>query len=163
MSAAEVTPEYVARCFHAHYERLAPDYGYETRPESAVAFDDVPLTNRALMTDVARHVLRDIADRTSTATGCQQCIEVAIRYEQERDAAVACAEKAERERDALRDQLNEAKLQNVLHLDRIDALLSTPAPLPPMTTVTEDGTVCRVVKKQTTAEWYRLVPIEAES
>ena len=41
MSAAEVTPEYVARCFHAHYERLAPDYGYETRPESAVAFDDV--------------------------------------------------------------------------------------------------------------------------
>ena len=56
----------------------------------------------------------------------------------------ARAEKAEQERDALRDQLNEAKLQNVLHLDRIDALLSTPAPLPPMTTVDEDGRVWRV-------------------
>ena len=56
----------------------------------------------------------------------------------------ARAEKAEQERDALRDQLNEAKLQNVLHLDRIDALLSTPAPLPPMTTVDEDGRVWRI-------------------
>lgn len=66
MTAAHVTPEYVARCFHAHYERLAPEYGYTTRPDSAVVFDDVPEPNRSLMIAVAGHVLRDIADRQET-------------------------------------------------------------------------------------------------
>lgn len=44
--------ENVARAFHEAYERLAPEHGYQTRPESAVPWDDVPESNRALMTAV---------------------------------------------------------------------------------------------------------------
>lgn len=54
--------EYVARCFHAHYERLASDFGHETRPESAVAWQNVPERNRQLMVATVGHVLRDIRD-----------------------------------------------------------------------------------------------------
>ena len=39
----------IAKEFHYHYERLAPRFGYATRPESAVAWEDVPLDNRGLM------------------------------------------------------------------------------------------------------------------
>lgn len=60
--------EYVARCFHWHYERLAPEFGYETRRESAVQWTDVPEPNRSLMVAVAGHVIRDVLDRL-TARG----------------------------------------------------------------------------------------------
>jgi hypothetical protein len=39
----------IAKAFHETYERLAPAFGYETRPESAVAWEDVPVSNRELM------------------------------------------------------------------------------------------------------------------
>lgn len=49
--------EQVARKFHETYERLAPKYGYTTREESAVPWDEVPVNNRALMTAVAEQML----------------------------------------------------------------------------------------------------------
>ena len=49
--------EMVARLFHDTYERLAPFYGYETRRESAVAWEDVPEQNRLLMIETCRYVL----------------------------------------------------------------------------------------------------------
>jgi hypothetical protein len=49
--------ERIARAFHEAYERLAPDHGYETRPESACAWEAVPERNRALMTAVAAELL----------------------------------------------------------------------------------------------------------
>ena len=39
----------VARLFHEHYERLAPEYGYETKEESQVDFDDLEVNHRRLM------------------------------------------------------------------------------------------------------------------
>lgn len=39
----------IAQHFHEAYERLAPESGYETRKESAVAWEDVPENNRSLM------------------------------------------------------------------------------------------------------------------
>ena len=51
-----------ARCFHAHYERLAPDFGYATRPDSAKPWADVPERNRRLMVATVGHVLRDLND-----------------------------------------------------------------------------------------------------
>lgn len=50
----------VASSFHGHYERLAPEFGYATRPESAVAWADVPEANRNLMVATARHVLTEM-------------------------------------------------------------------------------------------------------
>lgn len=50
-------PEAVASLFHETYERLAPDFHYETRRESAVPWDDLPDQNRLLMVAVARKVL----------------------------------------------------------------------------------------------------------
>jgi len=47
----------LARRFHEAYERLAPDYGYETRPESAVPWEDVPEANRRLMIAVCEEVV----------------------------------------------------------------------------------------------------------
>lgn len=49
--------EEIAREFHETYERLAPRHSYETRPESAVAWDDVPENNRRLMVAVADELL----------------------------------------------------------------------------------------------------------
>lgn len=49
-------PEVLARFFHEAYERLAPIYGYETRRESAVPWEDVPEQNRLLMTAVCAEV-----------------------------------------------------------------------------------------------------------
>lgn len=48
--------EDLARTFHETYERLAPDFGYETRKESAVPWDSVPNQNRNLMRAVIREV-----------------------------------------------------------------------------------------------------------
>lgn len=41
--------ESIAIHFHEAYERLAPSFGYETRKESAVRWEDVPENNRKLM------------------------------------------------------------------------------------------------------------------
>jgi ribosomal protein L37AE/L43A len=48
--------ERVARTFHGIYEATAPDHGYETRPESRVAWEDVPEKNRALMIGTVRRL-----------------------------------------------------------------------------------------------------------
>lgn len=49
--------EAIARAFHEAYERLAPEHGYETRPESAVTWDTVPEHNRRLMVAVVTELL----------------------------------------------------------------------------------------------------------
>jgi hypothetical protein len=49
----------LARAFHDTYEELAPVFGYETRRESAVPWDDVPLANRQLMIAVCTVIVRD--------------------------------------------------------------------------------------------------------
>ena len=50
-------PETLARTFHETYERLAPDFGYETRAESAVPWEDVPDANKRLMVAVCESVV----------------------------------------------------------------------------------------------------------
>lgn len=47
--AGSMTAEQIARAFHRSYESLAPSFGYETREESAVEWEDVPQNNRDLM------------------------------------------------------------------------------------------------------------------
>lgn len=51
--------EQLARMFHDHYERLAPEHGYRTRLDSSKPWDDVPTGNRRLMTATARAILDD--------------------------------------------------------------------------------------------------------
>jgi hypothetical protein len=41
--------EPITRAFHEAYERLAPTFGYRTREESAVPWEDVPSKNKGLM------------------------------------------------------------------------------------------------------------------
>jgi hypothetical protein len=55
-----MTAEELARFFHETYERLAPQYQYETREESAVPWDEVPEDNKALMIATAAEVLRKL-------------------------------------------------------------------------------------------------------
>lgn len=59
---AEVIPgvpgaEDLARRFHETYERLAPQYGCETRDASAKPWDEVPMDNRRLMIAVCAEIL----------------------------------------------------------------------------------------------------------
>lgn len=49
--------ESIAREFHEAYEKLAPAYGYETREESAVPWEQVPEPNRKLMVAVVEALL----------------------------------------------------------------------------------------------------------
>lgn len=51
--------ETLARKFHEQYERWAPEFNYETRPESAVPWEDVPLQNKKLMIQVCRMILSE--------------------------------------------------------------------------------------------------------
>jgi hypothetical protein len=55
-----MTAEELARFFHETYERLAPEYSYETREDSAVPWDEVPDDNRRLMIATAAEVLRKL-------------------------------------------------------------------------------------------------------
>lgn len=50
--------EKLAQLFHETYERLAPEFKYETRGASAVPWRDVPDSNRALMVATCREILR---------------------------------------------------------------------------------------------------------
>lgn len=47
----------IAHNFHKEYERLAPDYGYKTREESAVPWEEVPENNRLLMIATVRSLI----------------------------------------------------------------------------------------------------------
>lgn len=57
MGLEAMTAEELAQLFHDTYEKLAPDYGYETRKASAVLWSDVPEPNKSLMIAVADKVL----------------------------------------------------------------------------------------------------------
>ena len=52
-----VTAAGMAEVFHETYERLAPEFGYETREASAVEWANVPDNNKALMTAVCAEIL----------------------------------------------------------------------------------------------------------
>lgn len=52
---------YVAQAFHEAYERLAPEFAYETREASAVPWKDVPQNNKELMIAVAREIMNNNA------------------------------------------------------------------------------------------------------
>jgi hypothetical protein len=49
--------ERIARAFHGVYETLAPEHGYESRPESRVPWAEVPEKNRALMVGTVRRLV----------------------------------------------------------------------------------------------------------
>lgn len=53
MSPAEM----IAGIFHATYETLAPEHGYEAREASAVAREDVPAKDKALMIATVQNML----------------------------------------------------------------------------------------------------------
>jgi hypothetical protein len=58
--------ETVARLFHESYERLAPDFGYKTRSESAVPWEEVPEPNKSLMIAVADEVMETLRQKMIT-------------------------------------------------------------------------------------------------
>lgn len=47
----------MAQAFHEAYERLAGDFGYQTRKASAVPWENVPENNKALMIATIRNVM----------------------------------------------------------------------------------------------------------
>ena len=49
--------EYVAKAFHDAYEEFAPQFGYETRKESAVPWDEVSENYRNLMLAVVQRLM----------------------------------------------------------------------------------------------------------
>jgi hypothetical protein len=62
---AATDAEALAQRFHEAYERLAPQYGYETREGSSVPWEHVPIANRDLMIATCAEVLRatDLCER----------------------------------------------------------------------------------------------------
>jgi hypothetical protein len=68
---AVATDEGVARLFHETYERLAPQFSYETRKASAVPWEQVPENNRNLMIAVAAEVRAAISTTKETHDGTE--------------------------------------------------------------------------------------------
>lgn len=60
-----MTAEQLAEMFHTTYERLAPQFGYQTRPETAVSWKDIPSTNanKQLMIAVAEDILHYLTEK----------------------------------------------------------------------------------------------------
>lgn len=56
-----ITPEQLAKQFHDTYERLAPDFGYNTRKESAVDWKDVPDNNKLLMIETCKQIIESLS------------------------------------------------------------------------------------------------------
>ena len=52
-----MTAEQIAQAFHETYERLAPEFGYETREAPAKPWAQVPEQNKALMIAVFQSLL----------------------------------------------------------------------------------------------------------
>ncbi len=52
-----MTPEEIAKQFHETYERLAPEFNYETRLQSRVPWEDIPKENRELMIAVVEDLI----------------------------------------------------------------------------------------------------------
>jgi hypothetical protein len=50
-------PEKIAKEFHETYERLAPEFNYETRLKSRVPWEDIPKENRELMIAVVEDLI----------------------------------------------------------------------------------------------------------
>lgn len=65
----QLTPLQLAALFHEAYERLAPTYGYETRPETRTF--DPETQNGRLMIAVCKEVLQELQKRHES--GCQRC------------------------------------------------------------------------------------------
>lgn len=67
MPTTDVDPaaEKVARAFHEAYERLAPRFGYTTRMESSVPWEQVPIENRQLMVAVCAELLDEKVIQTA--------------------------------------------------------------------------------------------------
>lgn len=51
--------ERIARAFHEAYEHMAPLFGYETRSDSALPWEQVPAKNRALMVATVAYLLEE--------------------------------------------------------------------------------------------------------
>ena len=51
--------EFIAQKFHEAYEKLAPEFSYETREATAVPWVDVPENNKRLMIAVAAKLMED--------------------------------------------------------------------------------------------------------
>ncbi len=64
---ANWTPLALAQAFHEAYERLAPQFGYETRRKSAVPWEAVPEQIRELMMAVCAEMLGLLQLRTLKA------------------------------------------------------------------------------------------------
>lgn len=60
--------EELAKKFHETYESLAPSFDYETRPDSSVPWEEVPLKNRNLMVAVCRVILSGSGLREQAVT-----------------------------------------------------------------------------------------------
>jgi len=79
--------ETLAREFHEAYERLAPEFGYETRRESAVPWEDVPEANRRLMEATVAHVMA-----TERRASIVKLLEVVLGPINTEEAALAAIE-----------------------------------------------------------------------
>lgn len=73
----EAAAEALAERFHVHYERLAPEHGYETRKASAVPWEQVPERNRRLMIATCAAVLRE-ARAAGALVGAADALLVAV-------------------------------------------------------------------------------------
>ena len=71
----------LAKEFHETYEQLAPQYGYKTRAESAVPWEDVPENNRRLMAAVMQHVMLPRLARHHQASGLPRIVRAWLRGE----------------------------------------------------------------------------------
>ena len=68
MSERPLTADQLAREFHDTYERLAPTFGYETRPESRTRWDQVPEQNRMLMVATAAALISKLGLKSTRPT-----------------------------------------------------------------------------------------------
>lgn len=102
----------LARRFHEAYERLAPSFGYKTRDETAVPWEDVPEANKRLM----EAVVGEVCDRLSVERDRLDDRNAALRDQLENNRSLLDTARAERDAAlAARDDAQSAAFAAMEH------------------------------------------------
>ncbi len=92
MPETTLTAEQIAQAFHEAYERLAPDFGYETREASAKPWGDVPEQNRSLMIAVVQALIDSGVIPGAASRSDEDRIRTAMNVAQQNPGRIVTAE-----------------------------------------------------------------------
>lgn len=102
------TPDQLAELFHTTYEQVTPQFGYETRRETAVPWDELPHPHKQMLIAVATQVLGQLVLAAQPDCACQTTEQATHPYGDDAFCMAAQGRLDEQAGDQLRERLRVA-------------------------------------------------------